>query len=49
MRTGLERAKEDASRQAEEVRTQMAERIEKQLATIENLIRDKEALSSKLE
>jgi len=27
----------------------MAERIEKQLATIETLIKDKEALSSKLE
>jgi F0F1-type ATP synthase membrane subunit b/b' len=49
LRTGIERAKEEGGRQAEEVRTQMADRIEKQLVTIENLIRDKEALSIKLE
>ena len=49
LRTGIERAKEEGGRVAEEVRTQMAERIEKQLVTIENLIRDKEALSVKLE
>jgi F0F1-type ATP synthase membrane subunit b/b' len=40
-RTGIERAKEDAARQAEEVRIQMEERIERQLEKIEGLIRDK--------
>lgn len=40
----MELAREQAARQAEEVRAQMAERLEKQLATIELLIRDKEQL-----
>ena len=44
LRSGLEKAREAAGRQAEEVRTQMAERLEKQLQTIELLIRDKEQL-----
>jgi hypothetical protein len=44
LRSGLEQARESASRQAEEVRAQMAERLEKQLSTIEILIRDKEQL-----
>lgn len=47
--TGLQRAKEDAQKQTEEVRTQMEKRIEKQLQTIESLIKDKEALAVKIE
>jgi hypothetical protein len=41
LRTGLEQAREAAIAQAEQVRGQMAERLEKQLGTIEALIRDK--------
>jgi hypothetical protein len=40
----LEQARELAIKQSEEVRAQMAERLEKQLSTIEILIRDKEQL-----
>jgi hypothetical protein len=44
LRSGLEQARELAIKQSEEVRAQMAERLEKQLSTIEILIRDKEQL-----
>jgi len=44
LRSGLEQARELAIKQSEEVRSQMAERLEKQLSTIELLIRDKEQL-----
>ncbi len=45
----MQRAKEDGAKQAEEVRQQMADRIEKQLLTIEALIKDKETLSLRVE
>ena len=44
LRTGLEQAREAAIAQAEQVRAQMADRLEKQLGTIEALIRDKAQL-----
>ena len=49
LQTGMQRVREEAIKQAEEVRTQMADRIEKQLSTIEVLIQDKEKLSGKVE
>ena len=49
LQSGIQRVKDDASRQAEEVRHQMADRIEKQLHTIETLIKDKGLLAAKVE
>jgi 5-azacytidine-induced protein 1 len=47
--SGLQKVREESQKQQEEVRNQMAERIEKQLLTIEALIKDKEAMQAKLE
>ena len=49
LRSGMERFKEEASKETESLRNQMTTRFEKQLVTIENLIRDKAALSTKVE
>lgn len=45
----MQRFREEAKKSEEQVRSQMADRIEKQLATIEGLIQDKGTLQQRIE
>jgi len=45
----MEKVKEEGSKQAEEVRQMMSERLEKQMSMIEALLEDKKCLADKIE
>ena len=45
----VEKVKEESQKYADQVRQEMAERIEKQVSMIEDLLADKKALSGKVE
>ena len=45
----VEMVKEESQKYADQVRQEMAERIEKQVSMIEDLLADKKALSGKVE
>lgn len=49
LKSGMQRVKEEATKETESLRNEMTTRFEKQLVTIENLIRDKQLLASKVE